>query len=106
LFRDQHAHPAGEGGRAVGQHRHLLDALVLRPAEHDEGVVDAQADHLVDTERDEVVVQLLVARQVGLGAGRREGARQGEQHDPAAAENVGGSDFKLARCHDDCGGRI
>jgi hypothetical protein len=66
---DEHAHAAGKVRVAVRQHENLFDVLALGPLEHHEGVVDGQADHLVNAQLPEVIV-------VPLRASRREGTRQ------------------------------
>ena len=64
----------------------LDEALVEAPLAHHEGVVDREAVDGVDAELLHLAVGLLVAGQVGGGAGRREGARQGEDGHALALE--------------------
>ena len=64
----------------------LDEPLVEAPLAHHEGVVDREAVDGVDAELLHLAVGLLVAGQVGGGAGRREGARQGEDGHALALE--------------------
>ena len=69
---DQHAHPAGEMARAVGQQLDLFQPEVLAPLVHHEGVVDRQAVDLVHAGGLEHVVEPLIVRALLVAAGRGE----------------------------------
>lgn len=62
------------------------------PLEHHEGVVDTDADDVIDTELFEIVVSGFVAWSVGGGAGWGEGARQAKDDDVFATEQFFGGD--------------
>src|SRR3546814_4857664 len=64
----------------------VLDALVARPGIHHEGVVDGDAEDLVDAHALDVAGERHVARQVARRAGGREGGRHGEHDHPAPAK--------------------
>ena len=70
----------------------LDEALVEAPLAHHEGVVDREAVDGVDAELLHLAVGLLVAGQVGRGAGRRERARQAEDGHALALEVLLGRD--------------
>ena len=85
----QHAHLARELARAVGNELDILQPLRLAPGVHDEGVVDGDAVDRVDALCLELVIELLEIGKLVGRAGRREGARQREQHHALAGEIVG-----------------
>src|SRR6185369_9469892 len=87
---DQHAHLAAEVAVSVCDQPDMLDVLVASPRLHDEAVVDGDADHLVDAGAAERGHELLVAGQMAGRARRRECARQRENDDGAAAEQLAG----------------
>ncbi len=88
-FLDEHAHFFREVTITVRKHEDFFDLQVLGPLEHHEGIVDGKTNHFVDAELFEIVVEGLVAGSVDGGAGRREGARQGKEHDLFTGKNVG-----------------
>ena len=83
---DQHAHLAGEFSVAVGQQKDIFRFLGQPPLIHHEGVVDGQANNLVDAQSLEFVMEFLVAREVRGRASRRERTGQGEHHHALAVE--------------------
>jgi HD-like signal output (HDOD) protein len=84
----------GEGGRAIGQHHHILaHALILAPGTHDEGVIGRHADNRIHTLGAERRGVLHEAGQVLGRAGGREGAGHAEDHHGLAAKQRLGGDF-------------
>lgn len=68
---------------------HLLRAALLEtPLAHDEGVVHGEAVDLIDAARLDRLIVLLVAGQVGRGAGGRERAGQGKDDDALALHEL------------------
>ena len=79
----------GEGGVAVGHHAHDAGGLLLAaPGAHDEGVVHRDAPDLVDALGLEGLGIFDEARHVLGRAGRGEGARQAEDGDLLAPDEV------------------
>mmetsp|Transcript_4822 Transcript_4822/g.9538 ORF Transcript_4822/g.9538 Transcript_4822/m.9538 type:complete len:241 (-) Transcript_4822:24-746(-) len=103
-----HPHPAGEEASAIRKQLNLLEvpgvegvsgirlllfaALSQAPGAHHEGIVYRQAVDLVNTTGLDRIVILLVSREVRGGARRSEGARESEDHDALALEDVVGGD--------------
>src|SRR5439155_20520834 len=79
----------GELAVAVGEHAHLARRVVgLSPRAHDEGVVDREADDLVDALGPDRAGLLEEAGQVLQGTGGREGAGHRKQHHALALEHL------------------
>src|SRR5258706_1074849 len=89
---DQHAHLLGELAVAVRKHEDVAGFLGARPFVHDEGVVDRDTYDAIDAVGEQRRRELVVARHVRRGAGRRERSRQREHHDGLALEDLVGAD--------------
>mmetsp|Transcript_12763 Transcript_12763/g.28030 ORF Transcript_12763/g.28030 Transcript_12763/m.28030 type:complete len:279 (-) Transcript_12763:51-887(-) len=95
----RHAHSASKQGGTVG---HQLDlgesgssnghvfgeALLESPLTHDKGIIDRKAHDFVDTQRLDFFISGFVSGQMGRGAGRSKGSRQGENGDALALEII------------------
>mmetsp|Transcript_249 Transcript_249/g.827 ORF Transcript_249/g.827 Transcript_249/m.827 type:complete len:237 (-) Transcript_249:36-746(-) len=91
LVRGVELHIQGLGELAAGVREHgdlALGLLLLAPGLHDEGVVHGDARDDLGAGRLQLLGALDVARQVLLGAGRREGAGHGEKDALLAPEEV------------------
>ena len=80
--------PGAEITVAVGQEGQVVGVLLALPLVHDEGVVDRNADDVIDAVLPEFGRQLVVARHVRGRAGRGEGAGQREDDNGFTFEDV------------------
>lgn len=87
-FFDEHAHFLSEVTVPIRKHEDVLQAQMLRPLEHHEGVVDTKANYFVDAEFFEFIVSGFVAWSMSGGASWGESTRQGEDDDVFATKDV------------------
>src|SRR5688500_12014027 len=86
LLVNEHAKAAGELPIAVRHEFDVFNPKAFRPLVHDKGIVDADAENLIDAELAEGAVQRVVSRTLFVRASRREGAGERENHDALAGE--------------------